>query len=218
MSPVSPALIDDYGCLMEGDKAVLVKSMSLSRLHVIQTWCWLMPAIFFTTSSGQSPGLPETWLQASAFDWPTTPLSPRKSFCSTYMTKYLPAQRIMWKRERKSQGSTSNPKYPLPCRELILHNSKFQESASQHSVQLSPSTQHQIVNMLDCIVTLDETDVTLCSYMLKAVAEGAQTIPTLSDDTDVFVLLVYWKSRMPVVAKIQMEWRCIGHQRNCLGG
>ena len=41
--------------------------------------------------------------------------------------------------------------------------------------------------------------------MLKAVAEGAQTIRILSDDTDVFVHLVYWTSRMRVVANIQME-------------
>ena len=59
--------------------------------------------------------------------------------------------------------------------------------------------------MLDCVVTHEETDVTLCSYMLKAVAAGAQTIRILSDDTDVFVLLEYWTSRMRVVAKIQME-------------
>ena len=59
--------------------------------------------------------------------------------------------------------------------------------------------------MLDCVVTHDEADVTLCSYMLKAGAEGTQTIRILSDDADVFVLLVYWTSRMGVVAKIQME-------------
>ena len=59
--------------------------------------------------------------------------------------------------------------------------------------------------MLDCVVTHDEAAVTLCSYILKAVAEGAQTIRILSDDTDVFVLLVYRTSRMRVVAKIQME-------------
>ncbi len=42
--------------------------------------------------------------------------------------------------------------------------------------------------------------------MLKAAAaDGAQTIRILSDDTGVFVLLVYWTSRMRVVAKIQME-------------
>ena len=39
--------------------------------------------------------------------------------------------------------------------------------------------------------------------MLKAVTERARTIRILSDDTDVFVFLVYWTSRMRVVAKIQ---------------
>ena len=63
----------------------------------------------------------------------------------------------------------------------------------------------QRVNMLDCVDTHDEADVTLCSYMLKAVTEGAQTIRIISDDTDVFVLLVYWTSKMRVVAKIKME-------------
>ena len=58
---------------------------------------------------------------------------------------------------------------------------------------------------LDCIVTHAETNITLCSYMLNAVEEGAQSICVLSDNTDVFVLLVYWTSRMQVVAKIQME-------------
>ena len=63
----------------------------------------------------------------------------------------------------------------------------------------------QLVDMLDCVVTHDEADVTLCSYMLKAVAVGDQTIRILSDDTGVFVLFVYWTSRMRFVAKIQME-------------
>ena len=59
--------------------------------------------------------------------------------------------------------------------------------------------------MLECVITHEEADVTLCSYMLKAVAAGAQTIRILSDDTAVFVLLEYWTSMMRVVAKIQME-------------
>ena len=61
--------------------------------------------------------------------------------------------------------------------------------------------------MLDYVVTHDKADVTLCSYMLKAVAVGAQTIRILSDDTGVFVLLdqgcalsprFKWKSGMAI--------------------
>ena len=53
--------------------------------------------------------------------------------------------------------------------------------------------------MQDSVVTHDEADVTLYSYMLKPVAEGAQTIRILSDDNDVFILLVYWTLRMRVL-------------------
>ena len=96
LSPVPPAVIDKYGCLRKGDKAVLVKSLGVS----IRTQC--APHVemvdagqlrFCTTSSGQSPGLQETLLKASALDWPTTLLSPRKSFCSPDMTKKLPARK-----------------------------------------------------------------------------------------------------------------------------
>lgn len=41
--------------------------------------------------------------------------------------------------------------------------------------------------------------------MLKEVADSAQTISILSDNIDVFLLLVYWTSRMWVVTKVQME-------------
>ena len=44
--------------------------------------------------------------------------------------------------------------------------------------------------MLDCLVTHEEADITLCSYMLKAAVSRAKTIRVLSDDTDVFGLLV----------------------------
>ena len=53
---------------------------------------------------------------------------------------------------------------------------------------------------MDCLIK-----PTLCSHMLHAAVDGVQTIRILSDDTDVFVLLVYWTSRMRVVDNIQME-------------
>ena len=153
-------------------------SVSLSRLHVLQTRCWLMPASFCTTSSYQSPGLQETWLQASALDWPTT---------------------LLAKEVRLT------PRTLLPCREVILHNSKNKNLLNNILCSYPLPHNMQLFNMLVCVVTHDEAYVTLCSYMMKAVAEGAHTIRILSDDTDVFVLLVYWTSRMRVVAKIQME-------------
>ena len=71
-----------------------------------------MPVTFCTTSAGQSQGLQETWLQASALDWPTTLLSPRKSFCSTDMPKMLLAQRTISGREEEEPRKYVKPQTP----------------------------------------------------------------------------------------------------------
>ena len=86
-----------------------------------------------------------------------------------------------------------------------LHNTKNKNMLN--NILCGYSFQHniQLVNKLDCEVSHAEADITLCSYMMKAAAHGAQTICILSNDTDVFVLLVYWTSKMQINAKIQME-------------
>ena len=111
--------------------------------------------------------------------------------------------------ERTRRGRAKDlrltPNTLLPCRDVIIHNSKNKNLLNNILCSYPLPHNIQLVNMLDCVVTYDEADVTLCSYMLKAVAEGAQTIRILNEDTDVFVLFVYCTSRMRVVAKIQME-------------
>ena len=61
------------------------------------------------------------------------------------------------------------------------------------------------MNHTDCIVKHEEADITLISYMLQAAEAGALTIRILSDDTDVFVLLVYWAWKANVQSTVQME-------------
>ena len=42
----------------------------------------------------------------------------------------------------------------------------------------------------------DEADITIISYMLQAADDSCHVVRVLSDDKDIFVLLVYW------------TWRC----------
>ena len=51
----------------------------------------------------------------------------------------------------------------------------------------------------------EEADINLISYMLQAAEAGALTIRILNDDTDVFVLLVYWAWKANVQSTVQME-------------
>ena len=203
LSPVPPALIDEYGCLRKGDKAVLVKSLSVSIMTAYAPNVVLVDA-------GQRR-------LASLRDYRRPGCKPRHSTgpLSSSLQKIILFDRYdqdapsAKDHERTRRGRAKEvrltPNTLLPCREVILHNSKNKNLLNNILCSYPLPHNIQLVNMLDCVVTHDEADVTLCSYMLKAVAEGAQTIRILNGDTDVFVLLVYWTLRMRVVAKIQME-------------
>ena len=53
----------------------------------------------------------------------------------------------------------------------------------------------------------DEADITIISYMLQAADDGCHVVRVLSDDTDIFVLLVYWTWRCDLQDRlaVQME-------------
>ncbi len=51
----------------------------------------------------------------------------------------------------------------------------------------------------------NEADITMISYLLLSADSDTQVIRILSDDTDVFVLLVYWVHKNEIQAKVQME-------------
>ena len=57
----------------------------------------------------------------------------------------------------------------------------------------------------DGIFAHDEADITMISYLLMAAKSGMEVVRILSDDTDVFVLLVYWVYRHQIQATVQME-------------
>ena len=51
----------------------------------------------------------------------------------------------------------------------------------------------------------DEANSTMVSYIMQAVMYGKDSIYVVSDDTDVFVLLVYWVHTAALHCKVQME-------------
>ena len=58
----------------------------------------------------------------------------------------------------------------------------------------------------------DEADITIISYTLQAADDGRHVVRVLSDDTDIFVLLVYWTWRCDLHDRlaVQMEkWDCV---------
>ena len=51
----------------------------------------------------------------------------------------------------------------------------------------------------------DEADVTMISYALEAANHEENVIQVVSNDTDVFILLVHWVYKASILSKVQME-------------
>ena len=51
----------------------------------------------------------------------------------------------------------------------------------------------------------EEADVLMVSFMVDAVRDGRKVIRILSDDTDVFVILIFWVRKLSIKVLVQME-------------
>ena len=67
---------------------------------------------------------------------------------------------------------------------------RTKESSAVPFMWILPDKTH-FVNKINYIVTHAEADITLCNYMLKVIDDGVQITRILSDDMDVFILLLY---------------------------
>ena len=51
----------------------------------------------------------------------------------------------------------------------------------------------------------EEADVLMVSFMIGVVQYGKMVMRILSDDTDVFVILIFWVRKPSIKAPVQME-------------
>jgi len=93
----------------------------------------------------------------------------------------------------------------LPKRDAILKskNNKRKLASVLHTFSLGESYRMDTAD--DGAFGHDEADITMISYVLEAANSDKAVIRVLSDDTDVFVLLVYWVYRAQLECKVQME-------------
>ncbi len=94
----------------------------------------------------------------------------------------------------------------LPGQEAMMKNTNKKQLLHLLCTCDCPADKILFVNHTECIVKHEETDVTLISYMLQEAQAEVPTIRILSDDTDIFVLLVYWAWKANVKSAVQMKW------------
>ena len=93
----------------------------------------------------------------------------------------------------------------LPKRDAIMKSKWIKQTLASvlGTFDLGVSTTMETCD--DCTFLHDEADITMVSFVLEAAKSGQSLIHVLSDNTDVFVLLVYWVNWANVQRKIQME-------------
>ena len=97
----------------------------------------------------------------------------------------------------------------LPCRDAILENEHHKRQLSIMLSAFYMGIAFTIDTQDTWVFRHDEADVTIISYVLQAVCSGNNVVRILCDDTDVFVLLVFWMWRNQLVDKCQLRMeRC----------
>ena len=205
MCSIPPSLIDEYGCLRKGQKAPIVKHLGRNETSqslpdtVIVDGQQLVYHVHWPCGGNASV------LAASM----NSRLDRYSSKVVLVFDKYKDSSAK--DHERTRRGGADSAKFNLemntllPKRDIIMKNNHNKVQLTRILSTFSMGSNVQIENKFDEQFGHDEADITMISYVLDAYDKGAAIIRVLSDDTDVFVLLVYWCYKRQMKAMVQME-------------
>ena len=207
LSPVPPSLIDEFGCLRKGDKSILAKRLGVTDpnpsepnvvlvdgnqllYHIV----WPVSGKIGDVVENIKTRLGHLYNRAEVF---------------VIFDQYEKVSAKDHERQRRAgEGSVEyniELNTVLPGREAIMKNSANKQKLCKLLCTFDLGQNVHMVSRFDALAKHDEADITLVSYVLEAAKGGAKCIRVLCDDTDVFVLLVYWTWYSKIAAKIQME-------------
>ncbi|MEE8115221.1 MAG: hypothetical protein V3T23_12820, partial [Nitrososphaerales archaeon] len=202
---VPPSLIDEYGCLRKGNKAPLAHKLCVQAQQPLQ------PDVTIVDASQLLYHIvwPFRGTVSVLVESIKTRLSTIAGQKILVFDKYYDVSAKDHERVRRAGIGSINYDLtintPLPSRDAILKN-------KQNKLQLSKvlSTYNfgegvTVESRSHGAFNHDEADITMISHLLMAAECNARVIRILSDDTDVFVLMVYWVYQRNIQATVQME-------------
>ncbi|KAJ8392658.1 hypothetical protein AAFF_G00073320 [Aldrovandia affinis] len=200
LGPVPASIINEYGCLRKGNKSVIVQCLGI-----------LVP----------NPHPPDVVLVDASqliyhVVWPTSgTVADLAASVGRWLNRYITQTFVIFdryeqvsakdhKRQRRAKQYQLLLTTPLPSRDKVMKNKTNKRRLGELLCTHSIGDHIKMVSGADSIVTHDEADISLISYMLDAARRGATTIHILSDDT-VFVLMVCWCWKVGITCHLQME-------------
>ena len=99
----------------------------------------------------------------------------------------------------------------LLCRDAIMKSKANKKDKKAFVRVLSAFKLGNNVTMVgreESMYSHDEAYITVISYILEAVKNGKNIVRVISDDTDIFVLLIFWERRLQMTARVQLDRWC----------
>ena len=204
---VPSLLIDEHGCLRKVNKSDLVKCLGVPET---------LPTIPDTIISDVSQLFYHiVWPHSGA---PSDLISSIKARTSRYsddadkiavFDKYQGISAKDHERMRRTGEATIDYDLSitssLPKRDAILKSKTNKQRLASVLSTFSLGENVKMETRDDGAFGHDEADITMVSYVIQAAKYRKDVIRMVSDDTDVFVLLVYWVHRAALQCKVQME-------------
>lgn len=200
-----PNLIDNRGNLRKSTKAIIVKKLGVGCLSVdVPDQVIIDTSQLFYHSvwphGGKVPDLVETIKDHLITQYPEVPEK------ILVFDKHRKGSAKEHERIRRNDDTSEEFDLTitgaLPKRNVILQNTHNKRELTR---VLRAFTYGDGVETDDDMYSHDEADVTIVSHMLAASCAGKNIIRIKSDDTDVFVLLVYWVYKADVQSQVQLE-------------
>ena len=97
----------------------------------------------------------------------------------------------------------------LPCRDAIMKGKANKKALVRVLSIFNLVNNVTMVGREESMYSHDETYITIISYLLEAVKNGKNIVRVISDDTGVFLLLIFYVWRWQMTARVQLN-RCCG--------
>ena len=96
----------------------------------------------------------------------------------------------------------------LPCRDAIMKSKANKKALVRVLSTFNLGNNVTMVGREESMYSHVETDITIISYLQETVKNGKNIVRVISNDTDVFVLLIYWVWRLQMTARVQLDRWC----------
>ena len=206
---VPASIIDEYGCLRTGTKSTLVSKLKVDDLQpdapdiVIVDGQQLLYHIVWPCA-GSASGLANSMKDILGQYQPPEVL--------VIFDRYDDRSARDHERIRRAGEGAVNynitTSSKLPCCDAIIKSKANKKALVKVLSTFKLGNAVTMVGREKSMYSYDEADITTISYLLEDVKNGKNIVRMINDDTDVFVLLMFWVWRLQMTARVQLDRWC----------